>query len=44
MTMCEAKIELKRAFFTSSEQEIFSAGEISVSLFRYESGVEALRL
>jgi hypothetical protein len=42
--MSEVQVELKRAFFTATEQEIFSAGEISVSLFRYESGVEALRL
>lgn len=42
--MREAAIELKRSFFTSTEQEIFSAGEFTVSLFRYERGVEALRL
>lgn len=42
--MSEVKVELKRAFFTSTEQEIFTVGEISVSLFRYDSGVEALRL
>ena len=42
--MREATVELKRAFFTPVEQVIFSSGEISVSLFRYESGVEALRI
>lgn len=42
--MREVTIELKRTFFTSTEQAVFSAGDISVSLFRYDSGVEALRL
>ena len=42
--MREISIELKRAFFTSSKQVVFSAGDMSVSLFRYDSGVEAVRL
>jgi hypothetical protein len=42
--MREATIALKRSFFTSTEQQLFSAGEMSVSLFRYASGVEAIRL
>ena len=42
--MREATLELKRSFFTATEQEIFSAGEISVSLFRYDRGVEAVRI
>jgi hypothetical protein len=42
--MREATVELKQSFFTPKEQEIFSAGEISVTLFRYDSGVEAIRI
>ncbi|WP_207160700.1 aldose 1-epimerase family protein [Rhodoferax fermentans] len=42
--MQNISIELKKSFFTASEQEVFSAGDMSVSLFRYDSGVEALRL
>jgi hypothetical protein len=42
--MHEATIELKRALFTADEQQVFAAGELSVSVFRYASGVEALRL
>ena len=42
--MHAASIELKRSFFTQTEQEIFSAGEMSVSIFCYERGVEAIRV
>jgi len=42
--MRETTLELRRSFFTSKELEIFASGEISVSLFRYDSGVEALRI
>jgi len=42
--MREVRVDLKRPFFTASEQELCSAGELSASLFRYERGVEALRI
>jgi hypothetical protein len=42
--MPESIVELKRAFFTDKEQEVFRSGELSVSLFRYDSGIEAVRI
>ena len=42
--MREARIELKKSFFSPVEQELLSAGEFTVSLFRYPSGVEAVRI
>lgn len=42
--MREAEFELQRCFFTAAETTVFSAGELSVSLFRYPSGVEAVRV
>ena len=39
-----AAVTLRRAFFGEEERAILRAGEMSASLFRYPSGVEALRL
>lgn len=37
-------VALRRDFFAEGERTIFRAGELSASLFRYPTGVEALRL
>jgi hypothetical protein len=42
--MREASIELKKSYFTAVEQELAASGELSASLFRYDSGVEAIRI
>jgi hypothetical protein len=42
--MRTASIELRRSYFGPVEQELLTAGELSVSLFRYDSGVEAVRI
>ncbi len=42
--MAQAAVALRRDFFAETEREILRAGELSASLFRTSSGVEALRL
>ena len=37
-------VALRRDFFAEQERTIFRAGDLSASLFRYPTGVEALRL
>ena len=38
------KINLQKGFFGEKERELLTHGEMSVSAFRYDSGVEALRI
>jgi hypothetical protein len=42
--MHTASIELQQSWFGPVEQELLSCGELSASLLRYPSGVEAVRL
>jgi hypothetical protein len=40
----QASIELRRRFFGEKERKILSLSGLSASLFRYETGIEAIRL
>ncbi len=38
------KLDLQKRFFSNKEEKIFSAGNLSASLFKYKSGIKAVRL
>jgi hypothetical protein len=42
--MASGKVELQRAYFTDSSKIIFRNDEMTASIFRYPSGVEAIEL
>jgi hypothetical protein len=44
MTMADARITLRKSFFEEKEREFLAVDGLTVSLFRYETGIEAVRL